>query len=1205
MATPPQLPRFELATAPLDEGTCLLEASAGTGKTYTITGILVRMVLEGTVERIEQALVVTFTVAAADELKNRLREGLQRALAVCLGGDDPDPFYQGLREHGARGAARLRRAIDEFDQAAVTTIHGFCKRLLDDSAFESDEPFDLEFTVDEVPLWQSAAADALRMLHGIDSPMLGSLLHDSGMTPDTLVALYRSWQRHPDVALDPASPHLDVHVDNLRAAVRGAAGHWDDAVREELVSMPWLKQGRPTQGPLEPFFERFGEQLRLQPERQLRLLRSLNPDDLARRLRANANRSFRHAFLQGCGEVFEQWRHADRHLRSTLLQHMHARLLRHKRERAVLTFDDLLQRAHRALHEPGRAERVLEALRERHRVALIDEFQDTDERQYEILATAFEHRPLFLVGDPKQSIYGFRGADLDTYLMAADDALQQSTLSTNFRSSRALVRAVNDVFGKNLAFVEPRVRMPKVSAKAGPHDLEIDGDGDPAHALHFRLLPAESTYQNGKLKPWGVEDGRRRIAEDVADEIHRLLHGDARLDDQPLLPRHIAVLTRLNAEAVQVQEQLRELGIVSVIGKAGDVFETDELVELERLLLAIHRPNDLQRARAAMATRLWGLDALQLHALDRDEPAFEQSLGLLEKWRQLWLHRGFVVMKEAVLRDLDAEARMLQRGDGERRLTNLEQLCEMLHQAEHDHRLSPEGLLHWLQHERDHKDEIDYQRRELRLESDEDAVQILTMHGSKGLQYEVVFCPFLWGGRPAPKTNVTVETSGRDGDDGPMRELRFEVDEDDPGWLALEADRLAEDVRLAYVALTRAKRRCYVHWGAIGSNLGGYWCSALAWLCNPHPVETDKAGWQRAWALRYRDQVTDLEGDLRRLAARSHGSIEVRTIPPTRPPRGPAAVTTSEDPTRAPRRRSGRARTLPYRAPRVVHSFSSLVAGGSSGDDAHDVHDPARIDDGAAPGPGDGIFGFARGAEAGQCLHTILEHVALDDLGSDAARELVRTTLRQFGLLDPAAHPGDIDPVEVVLQNLADLAASRMRASGATIGAVCGGPRLCEWQFTLPMPVQPDLAGLADRFAASACDVARGYAERLRGLPTQRFAGYLTGFVDLVAAHDDRYWIVDWKSNHLGDSVAHYDQAALHRSMREHDYVLQYHLYVLAWHRHLQARLDGYDYDRDFGGVLYAFLRGAEPGADSGMFCVRPPRALVESLDDWAEGVAP
>ena len=1191
----PLYERFDLMKAPLDEGTVLLEASAGTGKTYTLTGILVRMLLEGMVKHIEEALVVTFTVAAADELKNRLRAAIQRAHNVCLGHQDDDPFFQSLQTFGKKGATQLRRALDEFDQASVMTIHGFCKRLLDESAFESDEPFDLDFTTEVAPLWHAAAADAFRLVREPDSLMLGSVLHESKLNPAELVKLYRSWQRYPNVALEPSEPQLGVHLANLRAAVHRAAAQWDDELLNSVAEFKWQKTKAPTTGDNRQYFAQASEAIKARPELCLAMFDRLSTARLGKELLKRSNPSFGQPFFASCDDVRTEWLVAVDHLQVELLVRMHERLDRLKREQALLTFDDLLARTHSAITDPARQDSLLHALHSRYSVALIDEFQDTDERQYAILSQSFRNRPLFLVGDPKQAIYGFRGADLRTYLGAVADAVQKNTLQINFRSSEQLVAAVNQLFARAGSFVNSDIRMQKVWANAKVNELQIEDDD--GAAMRFRLLAHEINDKHIaiNLKP---VDTRRRIARDITKEIARLIDGPPRIEGRRILPRHIAVLTRSNSEAMLIQDHLRKAGIVSVTGKDGDVFDTEELVELERILVAVHRPNDVMSARAALATIFWGYNAEELANLEQDEATLEQELSRLETWRQLWIHRGFVVMKEQLTKDLKVDARMLRRSDGERRLTNLQQLCEMLHQAEHDHRLSPEGLLHWLRHERSQKSEVDQQRRELRLESDEDAVQILTMHGSKGLQYEIVFCPFLWDGRVADTTKTTLDDE-RDGKAPGDRRFAFKVSTSDPGWLNSEAERLAEDCRLAYVAMTRAKRRCYVHWGPIGHGPRGYWNSALAWLLQPDTIDQSKEDWPVTWAKAYKNRSSNLASDLQRIADNSHGSISIDHVDDVTTEVIKAGTKSAANSKGAGKPTSkGQNRRRESRRPLMVHSFSSLVAGSEHAFYVHEVRDPET----QAPEVGQGIFGFARGAEPGLCLHTVLEHVDLHALEQPPARELVVKTLTQHGLLESDAHPGVLDPTDAVLENLRNLVAARVHVDGPTVLDVCGGVRIAEWKFTIPI-ARPNLPALAEHFAQSTCEIAQGYARRLNQLAPQHFAGFLTGFADLITEHDGRYWIVDWKSNHLGNTPSDYAASALEQAMQGHDYILQYHLYVLAWHRHLCSRLPGYDYDEHFGGVSYAFLRGAVPNETTGMFYARPPRELIDAMDAWATGV--
>ncbi len=1170
---------FSLDTAPLDRGTVLLEASAGTGKTYTLVGLLLRLLLEEQIEKLEQALVVTFTIAATEELKTRLRSGIEKLLAVIHGAPCDEPLFRRLAKL-AGAEARLRQALDDFDRAPIATIHGFCKRLLDESAFETRQPFRLDFVVDLMPLLHRAAADVLRRTYAPQPDLRQAVIAVGRLTPDSLAAGYRLWRRYPNVTLDPATPDPGRWLEAIEAPLHRVAQEFDTACRECIESFQCYANKPLFTVPPKAAMEQFATHLRTSPLLAIDLIVELAPTVIETRLKNESPRPLPgHPFFAACEEVAAAVATATTHLRAQLLLDLDALLARDKQRQHVLSFDDLLQRTRTALQDPARKAVLLAAIRERYRVALIDEFQDTDELQYEIFATCFHGRPLFLIGDPKQSIYGFRGADLQAYLDASADAEARETLDVNFRSSAPLVAAVSQLFAGAHAFVEPRIVLPDVHARAAAGELGIDGD--PGPAFRWRLLPLAM----GKSGHVGIakDQAEQHISLDVAAEIARLLAGDARIGPRPLQPRDCAVLTRTNKQAVRVQEALRQAGIVSAIGKAGDIFDTDEFVEVERLLRAILQPGNLGLARAAMATRFWGKDAAWLRATLDDDERFDAELRRLEDWRRSWHRHGFVVMTEQLQADLVAVPRLLAQRGGERSLTNFQQLFELLHQAEHAERLSPEGLLEWLQHERRHKEELDYQLRELRLESDEDAVQILTVHGSKGLQYEVVFAPFLWDARRAKAPGIVPLATGR--------QLAFELDDEQKG--AIEADRLAEDVRLCYVAVTRAKRRCYVHLGYCGKEAHR---SALAWLLWPPAADVDLTVAPAAfenWASLAKAGFGQLPQRIGAMCAASGGTMASEQVP-----KEPRAVALPLRPGRPLQRARTPGPKVPYRA---LHSFTSLVAGAHGLDPSPDVADPAVREVEAPAAPGQGIFGFARGARAGQCLHALLERIDLDALGADATRALVEDTLAAFGLADADAHPGTVDPVADVLQNLQDLAAAKVHTGGPTIAELCRGETAIEWKFTLPTPGSR-LEGLAGAFAEHGSELARRYAERLRQLPNRYVHGFLVGFVDLIATYRGRHWIVDWKSNHLGESAADYDAARLATAMVDSDYVLQYHLYVLALHRQLRARLRDYDYERHVGGICYAFLRGAVPGDLHGMLYDRVPLALVDAMDRWAGG---
>jgi exodeoxyribonuclease V beta subunit len=1179
---------FAVPNADLGPGRVLLEASAGTGKTYTLVGILLRLLLEQRIERLDQALVVTFTIAATEELKTRVRAALERTLAATQR-PDPDPFFRQLAAVPC-AAARVREALLGFDQVAIATIHGFCKRVLEEAAFESREPFHLDFAADPVVLLEQAAADTLRACYD-DAPTPRTLLlHEKQVKPKTLVEWYRLWQRYPDVRLQPERSDLDARLAAIADALPRAVEAFDACAAQQLARARWKKDQCPFDG-----FEHdaaaalaaFGRALRTDPARHVATLASVARCRLADRVHKNVLPLLTAQFFAACDPIANAFDGCWAHLRTELLLRMHDRVSARKRADHVLSFDDLLRRTHAALRDPQRGPRLCAALQARYRTALIDEFQDTDRLQFEIFDACFGSASLFLVGDPKQAIYGFRGADLRTYLAARDGAQRVHTLAVNHRSSEAMVRAVNRLFAGRFAFATAAIDVPQVRAHAAPGGLALE---DPAggEALCWRYVTAPAGADD--TEPLPRDAVLKRVADDVAAEIVRLLRTvrkrDANGDERPVRPRDIAVLTRRNVEAVLIQQTLRRANVHAAIGKAGDVFETDEVDELDRFVHAVLQPGNLAAVRGALATRWCGLDAAAVQALDADDRALEQHLERFDRWRRIWVRSGFVPMIEQATVELAVVRRYLALQGGERRLTNVRQLVAMMHEAESVGRRSPEGLLEWLRRERANQDDLDYTVRELRLESDGDAVQILTMHGSKGLEYEIVFCPFLWGGVYPRRTEVVEIGEAHHG-------LAFDVGKESGDFHLAMAGQLGEDLRLAYVALTRARRRCYVHFGNAGSRANGSWRCGLAWLLGDGGASVGEPPWPDDWASVWangsKQHAAKWPQRLEALVHDSGGAMALALVPdePVVEPLAPEPL-----PPLRPAERPGRV----VRA-RGMHSFTSIVAGAPPLDAVRDVADPAAYD--AALPPLRGVHAFARGAAAGQCLHDVLEHVDLGALEPEATRTLVRATLAAHGLAEPSAHAGDVDPVPAVVQLLHDVAAARL-PDGPTLGVLCGGARQAEWEFLLPAE-RAAVPALAALFAASGSAIAAAQAERLRALPAPALRGFLLGFVDLVAEHDGRFWVLDWKSNHLGADGGAYGDGALRRAMVEHDYVLQYHLYVLALHRHLRRRRD-YDPARHLGGVCYVFLRGVQPGANRGLFVDRVPPALVEAMDRWLGG---
>jgi len=831
-------------------------------------------------------------------------------------------------------------------------------------------------------------------------------------------------------------------------------------------------------------------------------------------------------------------------------------------------------------------------MHEQFQAALIDEFQDTDPIQYEIFARAFAKRPLFLIGDPKQAIYAFRGADVFAYREAQKDARQSYTLSENWRSEPEMVDAVDAVLGRpELPFVYDWIPLQPVRAAERADQDRLTGD-DRA-PLQWWFLPQIDD------KARKVGQARECVVEAVAAEIVRLLGGKLRIGEEELQPRDLAVLVRTNKQAADVQERLVAAGVPSVISSTGDIFESHEMTELERVLCAVADPRDATAVRAALATEMWGCDATEIHRQNEDDEGWQQLVDRLAEYRDAWLTKGFMPMLEALIVKQEVRLRLLTYEDGERRLTNLTHAAELLHQAEEEQRLSPEGLIQWLSRTRS-RGLADPERAELRLETDEDAVQIATIHKSKGLEYGIVFCPFLWDGRAIdPKEPTLVHTGG-----GLVYDLGSGSSEEKIQHVAMaEAERMAEDLRLVYVALTRAKHRCYVAWAYAGpKGQSGAATSALGYLLHPPPQcsADDPAALTAQIIDHLQASVGQWQGDLEQFVAKHPGLMEMSVIDDqvvagTWQPRQPESHRL--EPRRFPTRREGQLRGW------RMASYSSLIRTVEREAEAPDHGDPAVAVEPADEAPA-GIFAFAKGTRAGTCLHKVLERCALDRDDSARNREIIEEVLSQQRLLDASAHNGKLDPVQDVHDMIRRIASTPLpsAASEFALADLADGRRLDEWGFHLPLAplASPDL--MAPFRAHGQQKIRKQYAPMLAEFSAEQRNGYLTGFVDLIFEHEGKWHIIDWKSNHLGNRAQDYRAPAMWLAMCEHHYVLQYHLYCVALDRFLRQRLPEYTYEDHFGGVWYVFLRGVDGSAEHGWYYDRPPETLIRALDERIEG---
>jgi exodeoxyribonuclease V beta subunit len=881
--------------------------------------------------------------------------------------------------------------------------------------------------------------------------------------------------------------------------------------------------------------------------------------------------------------------------------------LRRRKEAARLqSFDDLLQRLRDALAAPG-GEELAAIVRRRYHAAMIDEFQDTDPVQYEIFERIYGTGglPVFLIGDPKQAIYGFRGADVFTYMGAKSGAAETQTLLVNRRSDPKLLQAINTIFERAApAFLFEAIEYEGIEPFPAARDRL---GGTRAGKAPFEILfVARTHFQIKKNSPTAmINKGHATpfITEAVAAKVAAMLSEGATLNagdaERPVLPSDIAVLVRKNAEAAAMQEALRRRGVHAVLQTDATVFETNEAVAVDRVLRALASPGDNRLLRAALASSLVGFDAARLDAFESDERQWDEWAQRFRAWRDRWLERGFIAAFRGVLDELDVERRILGRVGGERQLTDILHLVELLHRAGVEQRLGPEALVQWLAQMRGDETAREHlvgEAARLRLESDEDAVKLVTIHRSKGLEYPIVLVPFSWDGLLLRKDD---KKAPRFHDEADGNRLKLDLGALPEHLEQATYESLAENLRLLYVAFTRAKHYCGVVWGAIHQGE----TSALAYLLHQ---DRGVSGRARISATSERTKrLTDdaMSAELHALADASGGAVACVELAPS-----PAVLEAATGATEAlPAQVEARRRLF---ASWRMSSFSALIAAPaaalSSPDEEgidHDAHATATAtgegEHGGAPAPPPAELPFAAlsgGARSGELVHRLLEKLDFTFEGPVQLRERLEPLLPRSGAAR-AALEALTDGIGGVLDTPLGGDAGSLR-----LRELRPERRLNELEFLLPVGGDGSrltVAGLAAVFERHARTAAQAqYAQRLRHLGFTALEGYLKGFIDLVFEHGGRWYVVDYKTNQLGAAVADYAGKALEGAMAMHHYILQGHLYAVAVHRHLAARMRGYDYDRHFGGIYYLFLRGMSPRFPprSGVWHVVPQRELIEDL---------
>ncbi len=1175
---------FDAAHLELKKGVNLVEASAGTGKTYAIGMLVLRALVELHVP-IEKILIVTFTKAATEELKARIRARLVEARELLkdeveLEAGKVDKtlldWISTINDHQA-AFNLLQLALYDIDRAGIFTIHGFCQRMLMEQALESGQLFDIELLADINHVRNEVADDFWRSRIYSLSPLPCSLITGCFASPEKLLASVAGVFGE-NGRIEPQVGRVKDVLNSLKTAMEGM-GSWWSAHSTPLYQdfSTGLLEGnfkKPFSENFEQWFQSITSFLNGKSFAVPDNIHLLSRDQLTEELNGNKIRGAakRQAYLA-------DWPLPDSEIEAllaavnTLILTFRVKLAEELRtevshrlaQQGTMGFNDLIISLSTALHGE-RGDALKRILGDRFSVALIDEFQDTDNDQWHIFSTIFggtgeageKGHYLYLIGDPKQAIYKFRGADIHSYFLARKTASQLLTLEKNYRSHPFLVAEVNRLFLSRtnpFFFDEETLDYRPVLAAKSEGDVDLIKGGESLAGMVYCSLVPEPEDKKGRWTSGKAATEFRRF---VVAELGRLLDPlDPGILQAPgqrqFAPHDIAILVRSNRQAEEYLQALAKAEIPAVVGSRQSVYQTNECRELLLLLQAIATPGETGKLKTAMTISWFGLTGNRLHELWQDEERLSHYHSRFLQYNQRWQEQGFLAMMSRLLIEEEVLPTLAFGQMAERAIANIQHLLELVQEQENVENLGIGQTLQWLQ--KMMQGDPRAENVELLLESDEEAVRIVTMHSAKGLEYPVVFCPYLWYGSNRIKTEKH-QIVCHDDEHQVVIDLgsgQFEARREQAA-----KEEMAEELRLLYVALTRAKIRCYIGWADVKQfgSVADSFQSALGYLLFPEGNLDYQAQHEKFSALAEEKSVQHLTVSLDQSPGHYRRIVQECDLHP-----------------------------LQY-SNRLLHtdwqmSSFSAMSSLSEYDHEHDAvppHAGGICDKRTVP-----VTGLPAGPNFGNVIHDLLESLSFSAIARHEQPETLETLLRQkcsrYGV---EAVPGDMK-------------------------------KLLEMVVTTPLAESSYcLAMLAD----TACLKEMGFYFHLSRLATDRIntiladeptvaplghkvmRGYLTGFVDLICEYGGKYFILDYKTNFLGESMSDYGSEKLVAAMQSHNYGLQYWIYTLILHRHLQNLLPDYLYENHFGGVRYLFVRGMSPDVPgSGVYSTYPDYGKLLELD--------
>ncbi|MBF0227476.1 MAG: UvrD-helicase domain-containing protein [Desulfobacterales bacterium] len=1090
---------LELLTVPM-EGKNLIEASAGTGKTFTISNLYLRLILEKNLN-VQNILVVTYTEAATKELKDRIRKNLYIAyssiddLDKCEDVIIKDILSNNINYNGNSAKNVLRRAIIDFDEAAIFTIHGFCRRILLEHCFESNILFDTELISNQQKIIEEIT--------------------------------YDFWRQHI-IADDAAKDNNILEELDIKKLIK---------LSELVVNKPFL-------------------QIRKEEDNDFIL-----------------------------------------NLKLKYILYLREQLSINKAIKNVQSFDDLINNFWKSLNS-NVGDKFANSIQKQFKAALIDEFQDTDPIQYNIFNKIFDtdEHIFFMIGDPKQSIYGFRNADVFAYMEAElkipND--KKYSLYQNWRSETKLLSSVNKLFShSNNPFILEGISYQSVNdvmdSKGNKNPLIIDGEE--GKNLFLWVMEKNNGDKKDRKAYLSLDIARNEAINAVSYEILRILElskiGQAKIGDRPIRLSDFAILVLKHEVAKQMQKRLSELNIPSVLKKSGNIFDTKEAQEIKRFLMAVASPSNVSLLNGALISSMIGLNSDDIIGFVENDSCLEEyetHITNFTNYTEIWSSKGFIRMFRKFLSDYKVRQNLLKFPDGERLLTNIIHLSEIIHKSSIENKFGINQTLSWLKEQIDSEDKTE--EREIKLERDDEALQIITVFSSKGLEYPIVFCPFMWEKTSKIKEDDFVFHE----DNRAYINLSRKKEDNDPYRCLSEKEELAELMRLLYVAVTRAKNRCYIVCGQIGQKIA----NSLEYLFAGDLESITKF----SKADFYKKVAAYIKGeDAIHLSVISNNDFT--DLEKYKPPVDYEKISlVSKDFSRGHIHQNW-----------GIASYSYLTSGEKH--KTFEQEKPIRRDEPfyeqidipeeVVVQP-QGFFAFPKGAIPGTCIHEVFENIDFTSTDKESLSSTVQSVLESYGLDKVLLEDIKEDSWTNIVNNMVEKVLSALLlpyTSDLALNKISLDNRISEMEFFYPINkiYASNLKNVFKQFYENQESFDENFPDTIGNLRFNPVEGFMHGFIDLVFCYEDKYYIIDWKTNHLGNDYANYAVDKIKISIHENLYNLQYHIYSVALHKYLESRIDDYEYKRYFGGVFYLYVRGITPDIPGiGVFYDLPDEELILNL---------